>query len=166
MLDGQVRVSAHNRLHRERLCRYLLRPPLAKGRLDGTTDGKYAFELKTPWSDVTRMIFFSGEEFVARLTALMPVSAFGVLAPNAKVRELVITEPLEIEETDPCGHIIAYEQITTGKTIRRRWIPWATMLLKVFAVDVFACPKCDSRMQRIAWTIRPQRSVGRIGPHR
>lgn len=40
MLDAQVRVSAHNRLHRERLCRYLLRPPLAKGRLHETMDGK------------------------------------------------------------------------------------------------------------------------------
>jgi hypothetical protein len=29
-LDAEVRVSAWNRLHRERLCRYLLRPPLAK----------------------------------------------------------------------------------------------------------------------------------------
>ena len=60
----------------------------------------------------------------------MPISAFGVLAPNAKLRKLVVPEPPEIEDDDPCGHSIAYEQITTGKTIRRRWIPWATMLLK------------------------------------
>jgi len=66
-LDAEVRVSAHNRLHRERLCRYLLRPPLAKGRLHETTDGKYALELKTPWSDGTRVIFFPGDELVARL---------------------------------------------------------------------------------------------------
>ena len=46
----------------------------------------------------------------------------------------------------------AYEPCHSDQTIRRRWIPWATMLLKVFAVDVLACPKCDSRMQRIAWT--------------
>ena len=162
VLDAQVRVSAHNRLHRERLCRYLLRPPLAKGRLHETIDGKYAFELKTPWSDGTRMIFFSGEEFVARLTALVPpprmhmVHFYGVLAPNAKFRKLIVPEPPEIEEIDPCGHSIAYEQTTTGKTIRRRWIPWATMLLKVFAVDVLACPNCQGRMQRIAWITQPR----------
>jgi len=162
VLDAQVRVSAHNRLHRERLCRYLLRPPLAKGRLHETMEGKYAFELKTPWSDGTRMIFFSGEEFVARLTALVPpprmhmVHYFGVLAPNAKLRKFVVPEAPAEEDADPCGHSIAYEQITTGKTIRRRWIPWATMLLKVFAVDVLACPKCDSRMQRIAWITQPR----------
>lgn len=28
--------------------------------------------------------------------------------------------------------------------------------LKVFAVDVLACPKCDSRMQRIAWITQPR----------
>lgn len=162
VLDAEVRVSAHNRLHRERLCRYLLRPPLAKSRLHETMDGKYAFELKTPWSDGTRMIFFSGEELVARLTALVPpprmhmVHYFGVLAPNSKLRKLVVPEAPAEEDADPCGHSIAYEQTTTGRTIRRRWIPWATMLLKVFAVDVLACPNCQGRMQRIAWITQPR----------
>ena len=39
---------------------------------------------------------------------------------------------------------------------RRRWIQWATVLLKVFAVGGFACPQCDSRMQRIAWITQPR----------
>ncbi len=157
VLDAEVRVSAHNRLHRERLCRYLLRPPLAKGRLHETLDGKYAFELKTPWPDGTRVIFFSGEELVARLTALVPpprmhlVHYFGVLAPNAKLRRLVVPAPPADDGNDPCGHSIAYEQTTTGRSVRRRWIPWATMLLRVFAIDVLACPHCQGRMQRIAW---------------
>ena len=30
------------------------------------------------------------------------------------------------------------------------------MLLKVFAVDVLACPKCDSLMQFIAWKTLPR----------
>lgn len=155
-LDAAVRVSAHNRLHRERLCRYLLRPPLAKGRLHETLDGRYAFELKTPWSDGTRIIFFSGEELVARLAALVPpprmhlVHYYGVLAPNAKLRRFIVPEAPE-EEDRGCGHSVAYEETRSGKTIRRRWIPWAELLLKVFAVDVFDCPECHGRMQRIAW---------------
>ena len=63
------------------------------------------------------------------------VHYFGVLAPNAKLRKLVVPEAPADEDDNPCGHSIAYEQITTGKTIRRRWIPWAAMLLNVFAVD-------------------------------
>jgi hypothetical protein len=136
-------------------------PALAKGRLHETMDGKYAFELKSAWPDGTRVIFFSGEELVGRLTALVPpprmhlVHYFGVLAPSAKLRKQVVPAPPESPDQDPCGQSVAYEQTTAGKTIRRRWIPWATLLMKVFAVDVMACPKCDSRMQRIAVINRP-----------
>ena len=162
VLDAEVRVSAENRFHRERLCRYLLRPPLAKGRLHETMDGRYAFELKTPWPDGTRVIFFSGEELVARLSALVPpprmhlVHYFGVLAPNAKLRRQVVPEPPEDPESDPCGGSVAYRETRNGRTIRRRWVPWAQLLLKVFGVDVWACPKCDGRMQRIAVIEQPR----------
>lgn len=80
----------------------------------------------------------------------------GVLALNAKLRRLVVPEPPETEDTDPYGHSIAYEQTTTGRSVRRRWIPWATMLLKVFAIDVRARPQCQGRMQRIAWITQPK----------
>ncbi|MDP1832455.1 MAG: transposase [Geothrix sp.] len=138
------------------------RPPLAKGRLHETMDGRYAFELKTPWPDGTRVIFFSGEELVARLSALVPpprmhlVHYFGVLAPNARLRKQVVPEPPEDADQDPCGHSVAYAETRNGRTIRRRWVPWAQLLLRVFAVDVMACPRCDSRMQRIAVIQQPR----------
>lgn len=163
VLDAEVRVTAHDRLHRERLCRYLLRPPLAKARLHETMDGRYALELKNPWPDGTRVIFFSGEELVARLTALVPpprmhlVHYFGCLAPNARLRRLIVPVPPDAEHgsDDPCGHSVAWEQTSTGRTIRRTWVPWATLLMRVFAIDVLECPKCASRMQRIAVIMRP-----------
>ncbi len=161
VLDAEVRVLAHDRFHRERLCRYLLRPPLAKGRLQETMGGKYAFELKTPWPDGTRVMFFSGEELVARLSALVPpprmhlVHYFGLLAPNARLRKQVVPEAPEDPDQDPCGNSVAYTETRNGRTIRRRWVPWAQLLLKVFSVDVMACPRCDSRMQRIAVTQQP-----------
>jgi len=51
---------------------------------------------------------------------------------------------------------VAYEEEGRGKTVRRRWIPWATQLLKVFKVDVMVCPRCESRMQRIACINNPK----------
>lgn len=71
--------------------------------------GTLAFELKTPWSDGTRVIFFSGEELVGRLAALVPpprmhlVHYCGVLAPNAKLRSKVVTQVEESEETSGSG---------------------------------------------------------------
>jgi hypothetical protein len=50
---------------------------------------------------------------------------------------------------------VAYAETRNGRTIRRRWVPWAQLLLKVFSVDVMACPRCESRMQRIAVIQKP-----------
>jgi hypothetical protein len=84
------------------------------------------------------------------------VHYFGVLAPNAKLRKFVVPEAPPEGVEDPCGHSVAYTETRNGRTIRRRWVPWATLLLKVFAIDVLACPKCDGRMQRIACITEPK----------
>ncbi len=44
----------------------------------------------------------------------MPISAFGVLALNAKSRKSVAPEALADEGLDSCGHSIAYDQTTTA----------------------------------------------------
>ena len=122
---------------------------------------EYAFELKTAWSDGTRVIFFSSEELVARLAALVPpprmhlVHYLGVLAPNAKLCPLVVPEPPQEETTLTCG-AECIEEGRDGRTARCRWVPWAELFLKTIAVDVLECPKCQGRMQRIAWITSPR----------
>ncbi len=107
------------------------------------------------------MIFFSGEELVARLPALVPprrmhlVHYFGVLAPNTRLRKQVVPEPPEEPEGDPCGQSVAYAETRNGRTIRHRWVPWAQLPLKVFSIEVMVYPECDSRMQRTAVIQQP-----------
>jgi hypothetical protein len=81
---------------------------------------------------------------------------FGVLAPNARLRKQVVPEAPDDSELDHCGHSVAYTETRNGKTIRRRWVPWAQLLLKVFAIEVMACPRCDSRRQRSAVIQQPK----------
>jgi hypothetical protein len=50
-LHAGSRAAAHDRQARERLCRYLLRPPLSNDRLTCSDDGKYCIALKRPWDD-------------------------------------------------------------------------------------------------------------------
>jgi hypothetical protein len=52
-LHAGVALSALDREGRERLCKYLLRPPLSDDRLSLTEDGRVALALKTPWRDGT-----------------------------------------------------------------------------------------------------------------
>jgi hypothetical protein len=84
------------------------------------------------------------------------VHYFGVLAPNARLRKQFVPEAPDDSELDPCGHSVAYTETRNSRIIRRRWVSWAQRRLKAFAIDVMACPRCDSRMQRIAVIQQPK----------
>lgn len=85
-------VRADDRLGLERLCRYLLRPPLAQERLSRLADGRVVCTLRSPWHDGTRHLIFTPHEFLERLAAITPrphinlVLYHGVLAPRARWR--------------------------------------------------------------------------------
>ncbi len=71
-LHAGVGFKASEREALERLCRYILRPPLAKSRLERLADGTLVVGLKRAWSDGTTSLLFSPLEFVERLVALVP----------------------------------------------------------------------------------------------
>ena len=85
-------VRADDRLGLERLCRYLLRPPLAQERLSRLADGRVVCTLRHPWHDGTRHLIFTPHEFLERLAAITPrphinlLIYHGILAPRARWR--------------------------------------------------------------------------------
>ena len=70
-LHAKRRVSAHDHKGLERLCRYILRPPIANDRLSRLSNGKISLELKRPWSDGTTHIIFTDEELMEKLISLI-----------------------------------------------------------------------------------------------
>jgi len=52
-VDAAVRVHGADRARLERLCRYILRPPIANDRLVKRSDGRFELRLKRAWSDGT-----------------------------------------------------------------------------------------------------------------
>ena len=66
-------------------------------------------KLKTPWHDGTTHLVMSPLEFMQRLAALVPrprphlIRFRGVLAPNAKLRAMVVPQPVEPAEPGPAG---------------------------------------------------------------
>ena len=91
-LHAATTVEAHDREGRERLCRYVNRPPLAYGRLQRLDADRLSFNLKTPWDDGTHAIIVSPLELIEKLAALVPpprihlIRYHGVLAPHAADR--------------------------------------------------------------------------------
>ena len=50
-LHADVAVPARRRDQLERLCRYLLRPPLAVARLTESSGGQLVYQFRRPWRD-------------------------------------------------------------------------------------------------------------------
>jgi hypothetical protein len=156
-LHAGVRVSAHDRAGLERLARYVTRPPLSKQRLTRQADGRYRIALKMAWRDGTSHIVLDGPELVGRLAALVPPPRFhltryyGVFAPRAKLRRAVVpgcdNETQRDADESPC-HLGEAANLQSAPAQRRR-LTWAKLLSRVFSVDVLACPKCSSEMQRV-----------------
>ena len=91
-LHAGVRVPAHDRRRLERLCRYVLRPPLNRALLRPLDAGRVQYRLKRPWSDGTEAVAFTPHELLEKLVVLGPpprahqVVYHGVLALNARLR--------------------------------------------------------------------------------
>lgn len=98
--QAATRVAANDKPGRERLCRYILRPPLANDRLNILDDGSVRLEFKRPWSDGTSSVELEPLALIARLAALVPpprrhlVRYFGVLSSHASSRSRVVPAPV------------------------------------------------------------------------
>jgi len=168
MIDGvslhaNVAVPARDRRRLEKLCRYIARPPVSTERLSKLSDGRLLYRLKRKWRDGTTHVVFERIELVEKLAAIVPpprihtIRYHGVLAPRATCRRKVVPavtarghETKRAENDDAqCTHA------------PRRWMPWATLMQRVFAVDVLECPTCGGKMKILA-TIHPPEATTAI----
>ena len=100
-LHAAVRCGADDRKSLEQLCLYITRPALANERIQCNATGQVVLKLKTPWRDGTTHLVMSPLEFMQRLAALVPrprlhlIRFHGVLAPNAKLRAMVVPQGLD-----------------------------------------------------------------------
>ena len=160
-LHAGVSFKASDRAGLERLCRYILRPPLAKDRLERRADGTVEVGLKRVWSDGTSALLFSPLEFVERLVALVPPArahqAFyrGVLAPNAAWRKEVVPKP-KPEAPEAAAERRAKRLTRTPRIkIADERPSWADLLQRVFAEDGFCCPGCGGRLELRWFVVNP-----------
>ena len=126
--------------------------------------------LKGPWKDGRKGIFFDGADLIERLVALIPtpykniVRYHGAFAPRSNLRDWITRGAQFWETVDRIPTFLQQDQDTLPvvnvkkkkplkKSHRKikRWRLWAELLKKVFAIDVLSCPHCGLRMQRISF---------------
>jgi len=148
-LHANTSVRARNRPKLERLCRYLLRPPVAEDRLSFGPDGGVLVRLKTPWRDGTSHIALQPQELLEKLAALIPrpyvnlIVYHGVLAPNAKWRREVVDFGRAKPQSEP--------SVSSPKKIASSYNrTWAELMRRGLDIDVLQCPDCGGRLRFVA----------------
>jgi len=177
-LQAATHVAANDKPGRERLCRYILRPPLANDRLKIVDDSLLRLDFKKPWSDGTSSVDLAPLALIARLAALVPhprlhlVRYSGMLAPAAPWRPLVIP-PSQGAPTDAPTAPAANAQPSTRPArtgARCRYWPRALLMRLTLGLVVDTCPCCGGCMQLRALVRDPAnierflRGVGRWSP--
>ena len=120
-LHANTAVGAGDRTKLERLCRYVLRPPLARDALELTEDGKVLLRLRRPWRDGTRAIRFEPSELLEKLAAMIPrpranqLIYHGAFAPRGVKHERGWV-PIHGWSDDPHGEgSVAVSPVEAGK---------------------------------------------------
>jgi len=153
-LEAGVRVRADQRHRLERLCRYVLRPPLADERLRLLDNGDVLLALERRWSDGTTHLRFSPVELLERLAVLIPrprvnlVLYHGVLGARAASRSRVVAFGTAGETTAPDAAPPDPPRPARPATSGGR--PWAELMRRSYGLDVLACPRCGGRLRLVA----------------
>jgi hypothetical protein len=142
-----VVVPGH-RARQERLCRYVLRPPVTGDRLAVAADGQVVLRLRHPRTDGTTHVAFAPTAFLERLAVLVPRPRVnlqlyhGVLAAHAAWRAEVVPRPASGGAAPGAS---AAPDATAATSAG-----WADLMRRAFEVDVLACPRCGGRLRLIA----------------
>lgn len=159
-LHAGLLVPAGQRERLEGVCRYALRPPVARERLSVSGDGRVRLQLRHRWADGTTHLEWDPVDFLGRLAVLVPrprinlILYHGVLAPRAAWRSAVVTHTTA---TGRAAGAIASRPTPHGPrdtpTVARG--PghnrlWADLMSRTFGFDVLACPRCGGRLRLVA----------------
>jgi Mn-dependent DtxR family transcriptional regulator len=159
-LHAGVTIRQGDRAGLERLCPYLLRPPLSHDRLERLDEDHIGLRLKTPYRDGTEQIALTHYELLERLCALVHrprahrVRYHGLLAPASRHRSLVVPTATNTAKQSPQGPESApkTESDATPSRKRIRRLLWAELIKRSFGFDPLDCPRedCEGRMKLIA----------------
>ena len=164
-LHAGLVIRAGQRERLEPVCRYALRPPVARERLSVTSAGQVRLHLRQPWADGTTHLVFDPLEFLGRLAVLVPrprtnlLLYHGVLGPRAAWRATVVPreatppgdgEPSAEDTTGQNGHGEVDTKTPDADRRRARGRLWADLMRRTFGFDVLACPRCDGCLRLIA----------------
>jgi Putative transposase len=174
-VDASVRIAQHDRQGLERLLRYCARPLFAGQRIRIDSEQIIYRCPKAPAVEQggtslggkqEHEIVLTPLEFTARIAALIPPPQqhrhryYGVLAPNARQRGLVIPvvipalTPSEGDSRTQLSPIDPPIGPKASSIHHQSRYSWAKLIARVFETDPLQCGCCGGRMKIIAFEVQ------------
>ena len=147
-VHANVDVHANDRQGLEKLARYMGRNSIALDRLDRHPNGGIIYRFKHPMADGSTGLELAPMEFLGRVIALVPpprahlTRYSGAFAPNARLRSKVVLVP---KAKQRAGGAKNPAHRRAGK------LDWASLLKRVFAIDILKCSACGGPMKVLAY---------------
>jgi hypothetical protein len=175
-LHAATHAGAHERLRREALVKYILRPPIADEHLRLLPDDLVRIQLKRPFRDGTYAVDLDPLSLLSRLAAAVPpeqkhtIRYAGVLAAAATWRAAIVPPPPAEPAAEPSP---ANDQEATSPgpssppprpTHRCRYRPFLALLHRTLGIDLETCERCGGRARVIALVNDPE-SIARFLRH-
>ncbi len=160
-LHAGRRVSAGDRAGLERLCRYILRPPLSHDRISITDTGQVKLRLKRPWGDGTTHLVMDPLDFLSRLVPLIPpprthrVRYHGILSSHHRLRARVAPRP-PADDTPSQMHLWRNRDGKLAPAPKHR-VEWHKLMARTLGVDPLRCPHCKRQMRIVGFITQPER---------
>ncbi len=153
-LHAATTARAEDAAGREALCKYILRPPIARENVELVADDLVRLKLKRPFSDGTFALDLDPLSLLVRLATTVPPPHFhsvryaGVLAAASQWRARVVPPPKPSAEPDDRNHQCSTcTAKDTPPTHRSGYRPWRELLMRSFKIDVEHCESCGARMR-------------------
>ncbi len=140
-IHGGVRIKQGDAAQREKLIRYMCRPPFSEEQLERLDDGRVRFELRSPTHAGQTSITFEPLQFLRRVAwQIHPpqdqVRFYGVLGATHKLRNVIV----------PCPRIQGANEEENKERYR---VPWQKLLAKVYHLDNQVCVACGESLKPI-----------------
>ena len=148
-LQAGVSVSELDGDALERLARYCARPPLSLHRIAVDPDGQILYRAKHSAPGAPRRLHLSPTQFLGRIAALIPpprshlVRYHGVFAPHSRHRARIVPDHSKRPSPTPTAPPDTTSPHTSPPSRSR--LDWASLLRRVFAIDVLQCSRCGGR---------------------
>ncbi len=129
------------------MCRYVTRQAVSTERLSLTAQGNARYRLKTPYRDGTTDVVFEPLDFIARLTALVPMLRVNltryhsVFAPNHRRQKQVAPAKRSRRKAGATGNPPPARYVS---------MTWAQRLKRVFKIGIQTCAHCGGTVKVIA----------------